>query len=190
MAGMPGGGGAKAAEDDDPSVVVIWNPSNQKEIVQTHFNLATSQSIPSTLEVLYAQEDLWVFENLMNIIRATNEGAVRKHEANIRYIDYVRIGKSAGDVTGQITLLGNNNSSSSGVGGMPGMPGGAAGGMPGMPAGAGGGMPGMPTAAARCIGPLSWPKNTRPYLSSAAATLGVSFPQRLSEGPLQLRHNS
>lgn len=148
MAGMPGGGGAKAAEDDDPSVVVIWNPSNQKEIVQTHFNLATSQSIPSTLEVLYAQEDLWVFENLMNIIRATNEGAVRKHEANIRYIDYVRIGKSAGDVTGQITLLGNNNSSSSGVGGMPGMPGGAAGGMPGMPAGAGGGMPGMPTAAA------------------------------------------
>lgn len=144
MAGMPGGGGAKAAEDDDPSVVVIWNPSNQKEIVQTHFNLATSQSIPSTLEVLYAQEDLWVFENLMNIIRATNEGAVRKHEANIKYIDYVRIGKSAGDVTGQITLLGNNNASSSGVGGMPGMPGGAAGGMPGMPAGAAGGMPGMP----------------------------------------------
>lgn len=150
MPGMPGSGGTTVV-DDDPSVVVIWDPANQKDIVEVHFGLATSESIPTTLEVLYAQEDLWVFENLMNIIAATNEGATRKHEAHIKYIEYVRIGKSAGDVTGQITLLGGNNSSSTGTGGMPGggMPGMPGGGMPGMPSGGGGaGTPGMPGGGA------------------------------------------
>ncbi|MGI8981768.1 MAG: hypothetical protein ACR2FY_21270 [Pirellulaceae bacterium] len=143
--GMPGGGGAAAAKDDDPSVVVVWDPSNQKEIAHVHFSLATSETVPSTLEVLYAQEDLWVFENLMNIIRETNGDVTRKHEAAIKQIHYVRIGLSAGDVAGKITLLkGSPASGGEGGmmgGGMPGMPGmqggGAMGG--GMPGGAGGG---------------------------------------------------
>ena len=88
MAGM-GGGAGPAAKDDDPSVVVIWNPGNQKEITQTHFGMAMNNASPSTLEVLYAQEDLWVFQNLMGIIKATNGDALRKHEAAIKVIEYV-----------------------------------------------------------------------------------------------------
>ena len=146
MPGMPGGGGAGAAKDDDPRVVVVWEPSNQMEIVQVHFSLATSETVPSTLEVLYAQEDLWVFENLMNIIRETNEGATRKHEAAIKHIHYIRIGRSAGDVAGQITLL-KGSTATGGEGGMMGggMMGGGmmGGGMPGIQGGgAMGGMPG------------------------------------------------
>jgi hypothetical protein len=145
-AGMPGMAGSSSSTvvDDDPSVLVIWDPANQKEISDVHFSLATREAIPTTLEVLYAQEDLWVFENLMNIIHETNKDATRKHEAAIKYIEYVRIGKSAGDVSGQITLAGSSNASGGGAGGMPGMP--AGGGMP-TPA-AGGGAASMPSGGA------------------------------------------
>jgi hypothetical protein len=112
MAGMGGGAGA-AAKDDDPSVVVIWNPGNQKEITQLHFGMAMNNASPSTLEVLYAQEDLWVFQNLMGIIKATNGDALRKHEAAIKVVEYVRIGVSAGDVMGEVTIRGSNNTSGS-----------------------------------------------------------------------------
>lgn len=174
--GMPGimGGGASVAKNEDPSVVVSWDSANQRDITQVHFGLATSEAIPSTLQVLYAQEDLWVFQNLMKIIRDTNGDATRRHEAAIKSIEYVRIGRSAGDVAGEVTgMKGGSSAAGTGGGGMdaaaamgggaggPGM-GGAGGpemggagmggagmggaGTPGMPSGAGG--PGMASGGA------------------------------------------
>src|SRR6476661_5012663 len=70
----PGAGGLDASGQpimiDDS--VVLWDPQNQQEILMTHFGFVTRQNLPSTLEVLYAQEDYWVFDNIMQIIRATN----------------------------------------------------------------------------------------------------------------------
>src|SRR5439155_6827008 len=45
--------------------VVIWNPANQQEILAMHFGFTMKNTLPSTLEVLYAQEDYWVFDNIM-----------------------------------------------------------------------------------------------------------------------------
>ncbi len=167
MPGMPGGQGS-AAKDDDPNVVVIWDEANQKEITQVHFGMAmNSNASPSTLEVLYAQEDLWVFQNLMGIVKATNGDATRKHEAAIKYIQYLRIGRSAGDVAGQVIMAGKANSGSNNMmegGGAA--PGGAAGmmGAGGMGAGDAAGMmgaggmgpaaggPGMPAGGAAGAG--------------------------------------
>jgi hypothetical protein len=160
--GMPGGFSSPSGLDangqpmfDDS--VVLWDPANQQEILQTHFGFVARANLPSTLEVLYAQEDYWVFDNIMRIIREANKVdekdgkpvyASARHEAIVKRIDFVRIGRTAMGQAGQIQRLGaalGGEMAGGGEGGMPGggMPGGGMGGMPmtGSPDGAGG-MPG------------------------------------------------
>lgn len=81
---------------------VIWHPENQKEILDYHYGFTTRESAPETLEVLYAQEDLWVLQNLMGIIKTTNEGAEGRHDAPVKQIFFVRIGMSALGYAGQV----------------------------------------------------------------------------------------
>ena len=67
-----------------------------------------------------------MFDNIMEIIRATNQvidakgnrDATARHEAVIKRIDFVRIGRSAMGLAGQVTPLGAARGR--GVGGMPG----------------------------------------------------------------------
>src|SRR5262249_46183620 len=72
MAGGVDGNGMPIVIDDS---VVLWDPANQNEILNTHFGftLPNRPTLPTTLEVLYAQEDYWVFDNVMQIIRETNK---------------------------------------------------------------------------------------------------------------------
>lgn len=164
-AGMPGGaggpgglGGAMAGgvegaiqglegqSPEDDGTIVVWSNSNQSDLMSTHFGfIASDVVLPNTLQILYAQEDYWVLENVMNIIKATNGDITQRHEAAIKYIDYVRIGRSAiaggGKITGSASGGGAGGVDSLGEG-MPGMGGGMGGGMPGMGGGMGGGMPG------------------------------------------------
>jgi hypothetical protein len=142
IAGM--GGGQTAVEDKS---IVAWSSSNQQELLKTHFGFTAASELPSTLEVLYAQEDLWVLQNIMNIIAAANDEAEARHQAAIKEIDFIRLGRSALGLAGKISPLGAGGSqegSGDPMGAMP-MPGGSPmpGGMP-MP-GAGGAMP-MPGA--------------------------------------------
>ncbi|MGA2031422.1 MAG: hypothetical protein ABSG68_04135 [Thermoguttaceae bacterium] len=53
------------------------------------------QSRPSTLEVMLAQEDLWVYEALLKAIRNTNEGATDRKHAAIKRIRALEIGEDA-----------------------------------------------------------------------------------------------
>lgn len=85
--------------------IVHWNVSNQQEIQNTHFGFAGRVDPPKTLEILYAQEDLWVLQTLTEIIAATNKGSEFYHESAIKDIDYIRIGRNAGGVSGQVTRL-------------------------------------------------------------------------------------
>src|SRR5204863_230825 len=100
LSGAGPGGGYAAGGAIDPTTgqpllvddsVVLWNPSNQQEILATHFGFTMRQTLPTTLEVLYAQEDYWVLDNIMQIIRATNrnadgQDATARHDAVIKYI--------------------------------------------------------------------------------------------------------
>lgn len=86
--------------------LVLWDQANQQEIVGTHFGFTVREDPPSTLEVLYAQEDLWVLQNIMDLIRAANDNAETRHEAAIKQIDFVRIGRSAMGLAGQISPVG------------------------------------------------------------------------------------
>ena len=48
--------------------------------------------MPNSFQVRLAQEDLWVYEALLRIIRATNEGATSYHNAAIKRIEGLHIG--------------------------------------------------------------------------------------------------
>jgi hypothetical protein len=86
--------------------IVRWDPANQQELLNTHFGFIPLTRLPTTLEILYAQEDFWVLTNLMNIIKKTNGDATAHHEAAIKHLEFVRIGRSAAGQAGQINLLG------------------------------------------------------------------------------------
>ena len=99
---------------DDPALenaIVKWEPPSQQEIIRKHFNdkwknSANKAGIPTTLEVLYAQEDLWVLGHLMQIIARTNEGATTRHSAAVRRIMNIDIGKEAVESDVQIVSVG------------------------------------------------------------------------------------
>lgn len=119
---MAEGGLGNQVEED--TSIVLWNAGNQNELLQHHFAFtASDDSIPDTLQVLYAQEDLWVLQNLMNIIKATNEPdgqpITQRHEAAIKSIEYVRLGRSAFGLAGKVaSASGGGATGGPGMGGM------------------------------------------------------------------------
>jgi hypothetical protein len=123
--------------------MVLWAPENQRELLATHFGFTARANDPSTLDVLYAQEDLWVLQNLMDIIKRTNEGAEGRHDAAVKQIEFVRIGRAALGQSGAVMMVGGGTGGP-GESGFPTGPGGPGmeGMQPGMPAG-----PGAPAVA-------------------------------------------
>jgi hypothetical protein len=79
----------------DTSVIVHWDPQDQSRITTEHFQWAGRAGTPSSWDVLYAQEDLWVLRAIMEIIKATNGDAMVRHNAAIKEIEFLRLGKSA-----------------------------------------------------------------------------------------------
>ncbi|HUE74407.1 MAG TPA: hypothetical protein VMP01_26225 [Pirellulaceae bacterium] len=105
---MMQGVGAQQAEADDS--IVVWNSGNQSQILSEHFSfIASDAALPTTRQILYAQEDLWVLENLLTIIKATNEtnGPIaHRHEAAIKTIESIQIGRGAVHESGKVSPIG------------------------------------------------------------------------------------
>ena len=68
------------------SAKVAWDAANQSEIQRT----LTWSTIPTSQQVRLAQEDLWVYQALLQIIRKVNEG---HHVAPVRKIAAITIGR-------------------------------------------------------------------------------------------------
>jgi hypothetical protein len=125
QSGYPGAEGSLGGQIVEDKSIVTWATDNQQQLLNTHFGFVARETPPSTLEVLYAQEDLWVLQNIMDIIRDANDKAIARHEAAIKHIDFVRIGRSAIGMAGNITPVGASASGGSGsYSGMAGMEGG------------------------------------------------------------------
>ncbi len=137
MAGRAGMGGEQNSVMLEQPPVVMWDSSNQGEILSR----VSWQTAPSTLEVLYAQEDLWVYKALMNIIKKTNAGADSAHKAAIKRIQSISIGRAAVGKSGSIGAgAGGGAAGGDGMSGMMGMGAGMdSGGMESMMAAMGGG---------------------------------------------------
>jgi hypothetical protein len=99
--GAAGAGGVKQPVE---LPVVDWNTSNQGQLM-AKFNWAQQSGVPTTLQVLYAQEDLWVLKNLMEIIKSTNDGATERHKAYLRKIESIQLGREAAGRTGRVTPI-------------------------------------------------------------------------------------
>ena len=69
--------------------IVDW-PDPEINYVTTHW-----QSLPKSVDVWYAQEDLWVYTSLLWVIKETNAGATGPHNAVVKRIENLSIGKSA-----------------------------------------------------------------------------------------------
>jgi hypothetical protein len=127
--GMMGGSGMGNAATQGPKPLVYWQPASQRELMQSVLWWHNKDKVPSTHEILYTQEDLWIIKGLMDIIKATNGDAQESFQAAIKEIEFLRIGKSAVGRAGTITSLGSTGNMGMGMGmgsggsGMP-MPGG------------------------------------------------------------------
>jgi hypothetical protein len=69
--GTPSGKGAAAAAPAANAVGTVWWDDQDFQKMEERFFTRRSD-VPSTLEVLLAQEDLWVYEALLRVIRNTN----------------------------------------------------------------------------------------------------------------------
>jgi len=78
---------------ENQDYIVIWD--DLKNILR-QLDWANT---PSSLKVWVTQEDLWVYEQLLRIIAATNQGATGPHNAAITRIRSLDIGKEASQAT-------------------------------------------------------------------------------------------
>lgn len=100
--------------------MVYWSPTNQQEILATHFNWEgrrgfggqrgrnqAKEDVPNLLQILYAQEDLWVMWAVMQVIQRTNADATARFNATVKEIEWLRIGKKAIRSDGRIIRVGD-----------------------------------------------------------------------------------
>ncbi len=116
--GVGGQAGLSAARTDSgAAVIVAWDPSDQARLQSTRFDWRSMPGgRPRTLDILYAQENLWVMQALMRIVAATNEGATARYNAIVKDIKYIQMGREVGPTISRIQRV------MGGVGGGAGAP--------------------------------------------------------------------
>jgi hypothetical protein len=97
----------------DKLPTVVWSEESQQTLFQQICRWETE--VPTTLEMCYSQEDIWILEAVLRIIANTNEGAVENFQAAIKEIEWIRIGRSA---VGDVGTISGVQSRDSGLGGM------------------------------------------------------------------------
>ncbi len=136
MSGMGGRGGMDDGEEavaasDDPGYVVEWDSGNQGELLSRFDWSKNPDGVPTVLQILYAQEDLWILTGIMDIIAQTNGDADAQYNAAVKVIDSIQLGAQAGGIAdGGEVMLFDTGGGSSGYG-MSGMGGSSSGGSAG-----------------------------------------------------------
>ncbi|WDI40349.1 hypothetical protein [Bremerella sp. P1] len=126
ISGMAGLGGRNPNTVEKPPLV-MWNPSNQANIQSKSFDWSGSnasqgiggmdgpggsggatgaggRNVPTTKEVLYAQENLWVLRNIMNVIAKTNGDISSPHQATIKAIDTIEFGREVMPIRSKVVI--------------------------------------------------------------------------------------
>ena len=111
--------------------VVFWNEENQQYWEDKFTKFTNSYNdhrtgIPWTIQVLYAQEDMWILQSILeDIILKTNGTAAANDLAKIKVIDHIFIGRDAQGIVGDVLIAGQEadakgNADSGGGGGAEG----------------------------------------------------------------------
>ncbi len=96
MTGFPG---ANVIIDEGP--LVVWPMNSQEKLLSDLFPWRGGQ--PSTLEVLYSQENLWILRQLMQIVASVNGDVAQRFQAKIHEINAVAIGRSVKNTAGLLS---------------------------------------------------------------------------------------
>ena len=96
------GEAAKADDDAAPPPVdemeglVVWDKA-QRELLVQRYDLGHQIGVPSSLNMRFAQEDVWMLENLAKVVRETNQGAQDVGAVPIKRIDTLDVAQWAID---------------------------------------------------------------------------------------------
>lgn len=98
-----------------PPPIISWD-SNSQSSVLARFKWART---PTTMQVLYAQEDLWVLTQIMQVLQEVNKDALVPSKAVITELINLEVGRNAADITevGQVLNVDALKSASLGGGG-------------------------------------------------------------------------
>ncbi len=108
--GMPGP--MMGPQDEGP--LVKWSRSSQEAVLDDLFPWRGSR--PTTLQIYYSQENMWILKSMLSIIASVNGDARQRFQAKIREIDKLAIGRSVKFGAGNISQPGSGMG-----GGMDGM---------------------------------------------------------------------
>ena len=81
--------------------LVEWSEGSQQNLLNDLFPWRT-KPYPSTLEVYYSQENLWILKQLLQIIDTVNKDANEPFEARVHEIKAIKIGRSVNFNAGSI----------------------------------------------------------------------------------------
>lgn len=98
--GMYGGG----VLNNKPRDLVTWPKTSQDELISA-IQMWRGDT-PSVYEIYYTQENMWILEGLLNIIKKTNGNAIANFQCAIKEIEFMRIGKTAVGKAGTIDVPG------------------------------------------------------------------------------------
>lgn len=91
---------------EEDTQLVYWSNGDQMRIEQQRFDWSKQQRpTPTTLQVLYAQEDLWVLKALLEIIASANGDATTHNSATVKQIISLEWGREARYLLGNITEI-------------------------------------------------------------------------------------
>lgn len=89
--------------------LVTWETASQSTLQKEIVPWYDPTNPPSTLEICYTQEDLWVLDGVLQVIKRTNGDARENFQAPIKQIEWIRLGKAtradSGEVLGADALL-------------------------------------------------------------------------------------
>ena len=91
-----------------------WSDGSQSALLGDLF--PWRGDLPSTLQVYYSQENLWILRQLLEIIHEVNGDAEQAYQAKIHEITKIAIGDSVSNTPGKITKPGQSASGSGGMG--------------------------------------------------------------------------
>ena len=118
-----GGYGGGTAGGKGPADVVIWPESSQTEMLNSI--RMWQGTTPTIYEILYTQENMWILESLLNIIRKTNlqdnkKPATANFQCAVKEIEFIRIGRTAMGRAGSVDGSGAAGGMGMGSGGYAG----------------------------------------------------------------------
>lgn len=117
--------GAKWGKSESQSApdesLVKWSEANQTNWEDSRFSWAKAD--PTTLDVLYAQEDYWILEAILQIIARANGDVRGRYQATVKEIEFIETGPDAIGLAGQIMAPNSTAQSSPGSSGSMGLEG-------------------------------------------------------------------